>query len=67
MQLITCNGQTVECYGKFQQDSNFEVIFDNENYDGIFADSATSWVDAVDILTTYAERIGTTVIEMTAC
>ena len=67
MKVITRNGQAVECYGEFRDDSNFEVIFDNEDYDGIFADSATSWVDAVEKLTAYAKRIGTTVIEMTAC
>ncbi len=32
------NGGTTYCYGDIQEDSNFEVVCDDENYDGIAGD-----------------------------
>jgi len=66
-QTIEKNGQAVECYGEWLEDSNAECVFDNEYLDGVFADGANSWEEAVETVTAYAKSKGTTVIQMTAC
>jgi len=66
-QTIKRNGQAVDCYGEWHEDSNAECVFDNEYLDGFFADGATSWEEAVEIVTAYAESKSTTLIQMTAC
>jgi len=63
----TCNGQEVDCYGKWEEDSNAFCVFENPGLDGIYADGATSWADAVKRLTSYAKRHNTKLIEMTSC
>ena len=32
------DGNTIDCYGKIYEDSNFAVVCENELYDGIAAD-----------------------------
>jgi hypothetical protein len=66
-QTIVRNEQAVECYGEWLEDSNAECVFDNEYLDGVFADGANSWEEAVETVTAYAKSKGTTVIQMTAC
>jgi len=66
-QTIKRNGQAVECYGEWLEDSNAECVFDNEYLDGVFADGANSWEEAVETVTAYAKSKGTTAIQMTAC
>ena len=66
-QTIEKNGQAVECYGEWLEDSNAECVFDNEYLAGVFADGANSWEEAVETVTAYAKSKGTTVIQMTAC
>lgn len=66
-QTIVKNGQAVDCYGEWHEDSNAECIFDDENLDGFYADGATSWEEAVETVTAYAESKSTTLIQMTAC
>ena len=66
-QTIVKNGQAVECYGEWHEDSNAECVFDNEYLDGVFADGANSWKEAVETVTAYAKSNGTTLIQMTAC
>jgi len=67
MTEITRNGQTVQCYGEWREDSNCVCLFDDETLDGIYADGAESWIDAVEKLTAFALRMGTTLIELQAC
>jgi hypothetical protein len=66
-QTIVKNEQAVECYGEWLEDSNAECVFDNEYLDGVFADGANNWEEAVETVTAYAKSKGTTVIQMTAC
>ena len=66
-QTIVRNEQAVDCYGEWLEDSNAECVFDNEYLDGVFADGANSWEEAVETVTAYAKSKGTTVIQMTAC
>ena len=63
---ITRNGQTVCCYGQWREDTNCACLFDDEEFDGIYADGAKSWAEAVEILTAYAERVGTVLVELQA-
>ena len=63
---ITRNGQTVDCYGEWQEDSNASCVFENEMYDGVYCDGASNWTQVVEELTAYAKREGTEVIELTA-
>jgi len=65
--IITRNGQKVYCYGEWREDSNASCIFEDEAFDGFFADGACNWTDAVEQVTAYAERMGTILIEMVAC
>ena len=67
MTKITRNGQTVTCYGEWCEDSNCECVFDDETLDGIYADGGESWADVVEKLTEYAARMGTKLVELSAC
>lgn len=38
------DGGTTECYGDISEDSNFDVVCENENYDRVYTDnSCKSW------------------------
>lgn len=64
---ITRNGQTVDCYGEWRDDSNASCVFDDESLDGIWADGAGNWTEVVEELTTYARREGTELVELVVC
>ena len=63
---ITRNGQSVECWGEWHDDSNAACTFDDESFDGIWADGADNWTQVVEELTAYAKRNRTTLIELSA-
>lgn len=64
---ITRNGQTVDCYGKWQEDSNCICVFADAMLHAVYADGADNWADAVEKLTDYAKRNGTELLELIAC
>lgn len=64
---ITRNGQTVDCYGEWREDSNCSCVFDAEEYDGIYADGGANWTEVVETLTAYANTQGIDLIELVAC
>jgi len=57
----------VHCYGEWLEDSNCTAVFADEAFDGIWADGAKNWTEAVKELASYAQRNGTTLIECEAC
>lgn len=61
------NGQSVDCWGKWEEDSNCQCVFSDERHDGIWADGAENWTEAVEKLTAYAERNNIELIELVAC
>jgi hypothetical protein len=63
---ITRNGQEVDCFGKWEEDSNAHCVFENECFDGVYADGAKNWKEAVEKVTAYAKRRGTVLLEMSA-
>lgn len=65
--VITHNGQTVECWGKWEEDSNCYCVFENENYDRGYYDGADNWTEVVEKMTAYAKRKGTILVELQAC
>ena len=64
---ITANGQTVDCYGKWEEDSNVECVFEDERFDGVWCEGADNWIQVVNILTQYAKKHGTILIQLEAC
>ncbi|MBK8989280.1 MAG: hypothetical protein IPM39_24985 [Chloroflexi bacterium] len=64
---ITRNGQTVLCYGEWEEDSNAICVFDDEDFDATWCEGADNWTEAVEILTAYAKRNNTTLIQLEAC
>ena len=70
---ITKYGMTVHCYGKWERDSNASCVFEDEWLDDIwvgderYPDGPSSWNQVVEVLAEYAQRNGTTLIEMVAC
>ena len=66
MKKITKNNQTVYCHGIWEENSNAACVFDDEAFDGYYCDGANSWEEAVEIITKYAQRHNTTLIELTA-
>ena len=46
------DGNTIDCYGKIHEDSNFAVVCENELYDGIAADidgdKYNTWKKAIE-------------------
>lgn len=48
------NGGTTYCYGEIEEDSNFEIVCDNEDYDGCAADidgeKLNTWKKVCDYL-----------------
>lgn len=65
--IITRNDQEVYCYGEWREDSNALCIFEDEELDGIWAEGAANWTEAVEKVTAYAQRVGTSLIEMVSC
>lgn len=63
---ITRNGQAVDCYGQWLEDSNASCVFDDPSHDGAWADGANNWTEVVEEVTAYAKREGTVLIEMVA-
>lgn len=57
----------VDCYGEWREDSNAACTFDDEFFDGIWADGAENWTQVANELAAYAKRNDTTLIEMEAC
>ena len=64
--VITRNGQTVYCYGVWQEDSNAQCVFEDESLDGVWCDGANTWTEVVEELTAYALQEGTTLEELVA-
>lgn len=52
------NGDTVECYGELADNSNFEIVCEDEEDDGIWCDGNinskdgifTSWEEVVEVI-----------------
>ena len=65
--VITRNGQTVHCYGTWEEDSNCLCVFDDEDLDDIHCDGGANWTAVVEELTAYAARNGTELVELVAC
>ena len=65
--IIERNGQTVHCYGEWEEDSNCFCVFEDERLDGAYCDGAASWEGVVSKLTAYAKRNGTVLVELEAC
>ena len=65
--IITRNGQEVWCYGTWEWDSNADVVFEHEQFDGVWCDGADNWTQVVEELTAYAKRMGTRVAQISAC
>ena len=66
---ITRNGQEVDCYGEWREDSNAVVIGEDESgeiFEEVYADGADNWTEAVEILTAWAKRKGYTILELQA-
>tara|TARA_R100000656_G_C3857075_1_gene108975 strand:+ start:226 stop:435 length:210 start_codon:yes stop_codon:yes gene_type:complete len=64
---ITRYGMTVRCYGKWEQDSNAACVFEDEYFDNVWAEGASTWNEAVEIVAGYAQDKRTMLIEMVAC
>ena len=66
---ITRNGQSVDCYGIWEWDSNAVCVWETDEggEDGYFVDGAKTWEEAVETMTAYTKRIGVKLVEMTAC
>ena len=65
------NGTEVVCYGHVMDDSNFHVVCEDEEEDGVWADgnpksedyTFSSWQDVVDTL---QEHFASDIVEITA-
>lgn len=64
---ITRNGQAVDCYGEWREDSNCSCVFEDECLDEIYADGGTNWEEVVEKLTAYAKRNNTVLVELQSC
>ena len=62
------DGNTIDCYGKIHEDSNFAVVCENELYDGIAADiegdKYNTWKKVCDYLVTNYRK---DVVEVETC
>jgi|TARA_R110002072_G_scaffold118073_2_gene249269 hypothetical protein len=62
------NSDTIDCYGTVEWDSNFSVICDNENYDGIVSDidaeKYNTWKKVCDYL---IENYRKDIVEIESC
>jgi len=65
--IIVRNGQEVWCYGAWKKSSSCSCVFEDSSFDGIYADGASSWTEAVEKLTAFAKKNGTVLEELVAC
>jgi hypothetical protein len=62
-------GVETTCYGELLQSSNFEVVCEDEDDDGIWCDanpSGDDWVDWDDVVRTLQRYFGSNIVEITA-
>lgn len=70
----------VDCVGEIEDDSNFECVFGDPKFDGIFVDMpyalfgdnwngepSMTWLRVVNHMQAWAKSRGTTVEQITAC
>lgn len=70
--IIKYKGQKVYCYGKVRDDSNFEVVCDDEWHDGIYANgnpesddyTFKNWTEVVHFL---IDNYRPDIEQLTAC
>lgn len=69
--MYTTTVKGVDCYGELCDDSNFHIVCEDEDFDGVWVDgnpetlngNFQSWEDVVDIL---QKHIKSPIIEITA-
>ena len=68
---ITRNGQEVDCYGPWLEDSNcVAIVCDQDGFpigEEVYADGGANWTEVVEKLTAWAKRNGWTIAELQAC
>ena len=57
----------VHCYGEWLEDSNCSAVFEDEWLDGIWADGAKNWTEAVKELAAHAQRHNSVLLECVTC
>ncbi len=68
--IVHFKGRDVECYGTLEEDSNFNIVCDDECDDDIWCDgnpvgdSFTSWEEVVSVL---HDCFKSDIIEISAC
>lgn len=68
--IVHHNGIDVECYGELEDDSNFEVVCEDEMDDGIWCEGRpmggwfTDWEDVVECL---QREFPSRILEISAC
>lgn len=65
--VVHFKGRDIECYGELEDDSNFDVICDDEYYDDTWCygvDGELTWENVVAYLQT---QFNSDIIEISAC
>ncbi len=66
--VILFNKETI-CYGDLEQDSNFQVVCENEEEDDVWCDAhpeGRDWLDWDDVVRTLQMHFESDIIEITA-
>ena len=62
------NHPSVDCFGKWDpESSNAFAVFDDEYMDGVYCDGGANWTEVAKKLADYAQRCGTTLVELSSC
>lgn len=69
--ITTKNGTIVDCYGELLDDSNFEVICEDEEFDSVWCDgnpdsedfTFKNWQEVINVLSRYYDS---EIVEITA-
>lgn len=68
--IVHHNGADIECYGELEDDSNFNIVCENEADDDVwcnghpYGDSFVSWEEVVAVLYDYFDS---PILEISAC
>ena len=67
--IVKIDGLEIECYGALVEDSNLHIVFDDEEFDGVYTDFDViegSWMDTLLPIVDWARMNDVEIIEVSA-
>ena len=67
--IVKIDGFEIECYGPLEEDSNLHIVFDDEEFDGVYTDFDVvegNWTDTLLPIVDWARMNELEIVEVSA-